>query len=66
MLPDAATAARHPAVAEFVIEQLQARNAALQASLRALLTPPAPLAPEALRAALAQQPQALEFSADAI
>ncbi len=66
MLPDPAMAARHPAVAEFVIEQLQASNAALQASLRALLARPEPLAPEALRAALAQQPQALEFSADAI
>jgi hypothetical protein len=66
MLPDAAMAARHPAVAEFVIEQLQASNAALQASLRALLARPEPLAPDAVRAALARQPQALEFSADAI
>ena len=66
MLPDAATVARHPALAEFRLMELEASNAALQASLRALLAPPAPLAPEALRAALAQQPQALEFSADAI
>lgn len=66
MLPDPAMAARHPAVAEFVIEQLQASNAALQASLRALLARPEPIPPELVRAALATQPQALEFSADAI
>ncbi|WEM00069.1 hypothetical protein [Delftia tsuruhatensis] len=66
MLPDAATVARHPALAEFRLMELEARNAALQASLRALLARPEPLAPDALRTALAQQPQALEFSADAI
>lgn len=63
MQVDPAQAARHPAVAEFLIEQQQAEIA----RLLALLTPrAAPLAPEALRAALATQPQALEFSADAI
>lgn len=66
MLPDAATVAKHPALAEFRLMELEASNAALHASLRALLARPEPLAPEALRAALAQQPQALEFSADAI
>lgn len=66
MLPDAATVARHPALAEFRLMELEASNAALQASLRALLARPEPLAPDAVRAALAQQPQALEFSADAI
>ena len=43
MQVDPAQAARHPAVAEFVIEQLRNR-----------------------RAALAQQPQALQHCADAI
>ncbi len=63
MLPDAATVAKHPALAEFALREQQAEIA----RLLALLTPRAtPLAPEALRAALAQQPQALEFSADAI
>lgn len=66
MLPDAATVARHPALAEFRLMELEASNAALRASLRALLARSEPLAPEALRAALATQPQALEFSADAI
>jgi hypothetical protein len=63
MLPDAATVAKHPALAEFALREQQAEIA----RLLALLTPrAAPLAPDALRAALAQQPQALEFSADAI
>jgi hypothetical protein len=66
MLPDAATVARHPALAEFRLMELEASNASLQASLSALLARPEPLAPDAVRAALAQQPQALEFSADAI
>lgn len=66
MLPDAATVARHPALAELRLIELEASNAALQASLRALLARPEPLAPEALRAALAQQPQALQHCADAI
>ncbi|MDX4957266.1 hypothetical protein [Delftia acidovorans] len=63
MLPDAASVAKHPALAEFALREQQAEIA----RLLALLTPrSAPLAPEALRAALATQPQALEFSADAI
>lgn len=66
MLPDAATVARHPALAEFRLIELEASNAALQASLRALLARPEPTPPELVRAALATQPQALEFSADAI
>lgn len=64
MLPDAATVARHPALAEFRLMQLEARCATLEAALQRQFAEP--LAPEALRAALAQQPQALEFSADAI
>lgn len=55
MLPDAAMAARHPAVAVFVVEQLQARNAAQQASLRALLARLEPLAPDAVCARLAER-----------
>lgn len=63
MLPDAATVARHPALAEFALREQQAEIA----RLLALLTPrAAPLAPEALRAALATQPQALQHCADAI
>lgn len=65
MLPDAATVARHPALAEFALCEQQAEIARLLA-LVASLTPAAPLPPEALRAALAQQTNALEFSADAI
>ncbi|WON88698.1 hypothetical protein [Delftia sp. UGAL515B_04] len=64
MLPDAATVARHPALAEFRLMELEARCATLEAALQRQFAEP--LAPEALRAALAQQPQALEFSADAI
>ena len=64
MLPDAATVARHPALAEFRLMELEARCATLEAALQRQFSEP--LAPEALRAALAQQPQALEFSADAI
>ena len=63
MLPDAATVARHPALAEFALREQQAEIARLLA-----LLPPraAPLAPDALRAALATQPQALQHCADAI
>lgn len=64
MLIDPAMAARHPAVAEFLIEQQQARIATLEAALQRQFAEPMP--PELVRAALAQQPQALEFSADAI
>jgi len=64
MLPDAATVARHPALAEFRLMELEERCATLEAALQRQFAEP--LAPEALRAALAQQPQALEFSADAI
>lgn len=64
MLPDAATVARHPALAEFRLIELEERCATLEAALQRQFAEP--LAPEALRAALAQQPQALEFSADAI
>lgn len=55
MLPDAATVARHPALAEFRLIELEASNAALQASLLALLAllaRPEPLAPDAVRARL--------------
>ena len=44
--------------------ELEARCATLEAALQRQFAEP--LAPEALRAALATQPQALEFSADAI
>ncbi|MFC4923035.1 hypothetical protein [Delftia deserti] len=64
MLIDPAQAARHPAVAEFLIEQQQARIATLEAALQRQFAEPIP--PDLVRAALAQQPQALEFSADAI
>jgi hypothetical protein len=64
MLPDAATVARHPALAEFRLMELEERCATLEAALQRQFSEPMP--PEALRAALAQQPQALEFSADAI
>lgn len=65
MQVDPARAAANPAVAEYLIGEQQAEISRLLA-LVASLTPAAPLAPEALRAAIAQQPQALEFSADAI
>lgn len=65
MQVDPARAAANPAIAEFLIGEQQAEIARLLA-LVASLTPAAPLTPEALRAALAQQTQALEFSADAI
>lgn len=65
MQVDPARAAANPAVAEYLIGEQQAEISRLLA-LVASLTPAAPLAPEALRAALATQPQALEFSADAI
>jgi hypothetical protein len=65
MLPDAATVAKHPALAEFALREQQAEIARLL-SLVASLTTAAPLAPDAVRAALATQPMALEFSADAI
>ena len=61
---DAAKAAAHPAVAESLILMQQERITTLEAALQRQFAEP--LAPEALRAALAQQPQALEFSADAI
>lgn len=65
MQVDPARAAANPAIAEYLIGEQQAEISRLLA-LVASLAPAAPLAPEALRAALAQQPQALEFSADAI
>ena len=64
MLPDAATVARHPALAEFRLMELEARCATLEAALQRQFSKPMP--PELVRAALAQNPQALEFSADAI
>lgn len=64
MLPDAATVAKHPALAEFRLMELEARCATLEAALRLQFAEP--LAPEALRAALATQPQALQHCADAI
>ncbi|WP_310637269.1 hypothetical protein [Delftia acidovorans] len=65
MQVDPARAAANPAIAEYLIGEQQAEISRLLA-LVASLAPAEPLAPEALRAALAQQPQALEFSADAI
>lgn len=64
MLPDAATVARHPALAEFRLMELEARCATLEAALQRQFAEP--MSPELVRAALATQPQALEFSADAI
>jgi hypothetical protein len=64
MQPDAATVARHPALAEFRLMELEARCATLEAALQRQFAEPMP--PELVRAALATQPQALEFSADAI
>lgn len=64
MLPDAATVARHPALAEFLIEQLRNRCATLEAALQRQFSEP--MSPELVRAALAQQPQALQHCADAI
>ena len=64
MLPDAATVARHPALAEFRLIELEARCAALEAALQRKFAEPMP--PELVRAALAQQPQALQHCADAI
>ena len=65
MQVDPARAAANPAVAEFLIGEQQAEITRLLA-LVASLAPAEPLAPEALRAALAQQPQALQHCADAI
>lgn len=64
MLPDAATVARHPALAEFRLMELEERCATLEAALQRQFAEP--LAPDAVRAALAQQPQALQHCADAI
>lgn len=64
MLPDAATLARHPALAEFRLMELEARCATLEAALQRQFAEPMP--PELVRAALAQQPQALQHCADAI
>lgn len=64
MLPDAATVAKHPALAEFRLMELEARCATLEAALRLQFAEPMP--PELVRAALAQQPQALQHCADAI
>lgn len=46
-------ASRHPAVAQMVIEELQASNAALQAFIASLF--PEPLTPDEIRAALAPE-----------
>ena len=43
-------AARHPAVAQMVIEELQARNSALKAFIASLF--PEPVSPDQIRAAL--------------
>lgn len=64
MLPDAATVARHPAMAEFRLMELEARCTTLEAALQRQFTEPMP--PELVRAALATQPQALQHCADAI
>lgn len=54
--------AGHPAIAATMIQTLQEEVARLTAKLAISKA----MAPEEMRAALAQQPQALEFSADAI
>lgn len=64
MLPDAATVARHPALAEFRLIELEERCATLEAALQRQFAEPMP--PELVRAALATQPQALQHCADAI
>lgn len=64
MLPDPATVARHPALAEFRLIELEERCATLEAALQRQFAEPMP--PELVRAALAQQPQALQHCADAI
>lgn len=64
MLPDAAIVAKHPALAEFRLMELEARCATLEAALQRQFAEPMP--PELVRAALARQTNALEFSADAI
>lgn len=64
MLPDAATVARHPALAEFRLMELEARCATLESALQRQFAEPMP--PELVRAALDQQPQALQHCADAI
>ncbi|WP_250439371.1 hypothetical protein [Delftia tsuruhatensis] len=64
MLPDAATVARHPALAEFRLIELEERCATLEAALQRQFAEPMP--PELVRAALAQQPQALQHCTDAI
>lgn len=61
---DAAKAAAHPAIAESLVLLQQERITTLEAALQRQFAEPMP--PELVRAALAQQPQALEFSADAI
>lgn len=61
---DAAKAAAHPAVAESLILMQQERITTLEAALQRQFAEPMP--PELVRAALAQQPQALQHCADAI
>ncbi|MGE8454761.1 MAG: hypothetical protein ACN6OP_29950, partial [Pseudomonadales bacterium] len=63
---DVATVARHPALAEFRLMELEARCAALQASLLALLARPEPLAPDAVRARLGRLPIHSEDFSEAI
>lgn len=64
MLPDAATVARHPALAEFRLIELEERCATLEAALQRQFAEPMP--PELVRAALANQTHALQHCADAI
>lgn len=61
---DAAKAAAHPAIAESLILMQQERITTLEAALQRQFAEPMP--PELVRAALAQQPQALQHCADAI
>lgn len=56
--------ARHPALAEIQLQSMQSRIDAMQSFISTLF--PDPMPPEDVRAALAQQPQALHFCADAI
>ncbi|MDH0423518.1 hypothetical protein ACMFLR_18980 [Delftia tsuruhatensis] len=65
LLVDPAKAARHPAIAEFALRYQQDEIERLL-SLVSSLAAAKPMPPELVRAALARQPQALEFSADAI
>lgn len=64
MLPDAATLARHPALAEFRLMELEARCAALEAALERQFVEPMP--PALVRARLWCVPINSEYCSAAI